>query len=182
MNPGIESLGIEEQVLRLETIADPRSRAAALDLLASVLKLHAEGLERLLKIARASASEEEKLSAALRRDPLVRALLLLHDLDQRTPEVRVREALTELGPRLEKLGAQLTIIGLEERAVSIRVRTRGSGCGTTPESIRSMVESTILEAAPDLDQIEVQLEPEPGTLIPVSAIQPAASSRTLQGK
>lgn len=176
MNSEIASLGIEEQVQQLESIADPASRAIALDLIASVLKLHATGIERMLHILRESSGDSQTVEAFFRRDPLVHALLLLHDLEQQPPEVRVQEALTALGPQLEKLGASVTVLSLDNDAASVKVHTHDSGSRSTPESIRSLVEQTILEAAPDIGELHVAMETPPPTIVPISAIQPAAQA------
>lgn len=166
------SLGIEEQVRELESVADPRTRALALKLVASVLKLHATGIERMLRIIDESGGSSEPVLAAFQRDPLVRALLILHDLDEQTPALRVEHALQELEPQLEKLGAKVTVLHLDAQSVSISIRGGDQGCGSTAETVRSLVEKKIIEASPDIGEIEITMESPPPVVIPISSIAP----------
>jgi Fe-S cluster biogenesis protein NfuA len=172
MSAELSSLGIEEQVRELESIADPHTRTVALKLVASVLELHTNGLERMLRILQESTSDFESGMAALQRDPLVRALLVLHDLNQQPPDLRVKQALQELEPQLVKLGAKATVLHLDSQSVSVRISGGGQGCGSTAESVRALVERAIVEASPDIADVRVTIESPPPVLIPVSAIAP----------
>ena len=165
------TLGIEEQVRALETVADPAARAMAMDLVASVLKLHGAGMERMLQIVEESGSNADVLLAAFGRDPLVRALLVLHDLNDEAPNVRVRQALLDLEPQLQKLGASATVLRLDSDAVSVKVGIAGHNCGSTGESVRLLVERTIMDAAADIGEIEVKLDTPDPAFVPISAIQ-----------
>jgi Fe-S cluster biogenesis protein NfuA len=164
------TLGIEEQVRELESIADPRTRAVALKLVGSVLQLHATGMERMLRIIEESSSDSETLLAEFQRDPLVRALLVLHDLNQQPPEVRVEQALKQLEPQLVKLGAKATVLHLDAQAVRISVSAGGHSCGSTAETVRAMVEQAVVEASPDIADVQVSIEAPAPVVIPISAI------------
>jgi Fe-S cluster biogenesis protein NfuA len=178
MSSDLASLGIEEQVRALETVADPAARAMAMNLVASVLKLHEAGMERMLQIVEDSGGNAEALLASFRRDPLVRALLVLHDLNDEAPNVRVQQALQDLQPQLEKLGATATVLRLDSDAVSVRIGVSGHGCGSTGESIRSLVERTIMDAAADIGEIDVKLDAPDPAFVPISAIQSGAAHST----
>ena len=178
MSSDIASLGIEEQVRALEAIADPATRTMAMNLVASVLKLHAAGMERIVEIVEESGGNAESLLAAFRRDPLVHALLVLHDLNDEAPEVRAQRALQDLQPQLEKLGATATVLRLDSDAVSIRIGINGHSCGSTGESVRSLVERTIMDAAADIGEIEVKLDTPDPAFVPISAIQPGVAHST----
>jgi Fe-S cluster biogenesis protein NfuA len=168
-------LGIEAQIEKLERIADPATRSIAMDLLAAVLKLHADGLERMLSIVQEHSQDADALLSAFRGDRLIRALLLLHDLSDEAPDVRVRQTLTELEPQLKRWGATVNVLHLDESGATISLSFNGHSCGSTAESIRELVERQILESAPELNDIHVRIEAETSpVLIPVNAIQPAA--------
>jgi Fe-S cluster biogenesis protein NfuA len=178
MSSDLASLGIEEQVRALEAVADPAARAMAMNLVASVLKLHEAGMERMLQIVEESGGNAEGLLASFRRDPLVCALLVLHDLNDEAPDVRVQQALQDLQPQLVKLGATATVLRLDPDAVSIRIGVSGHGCGSTGESIRSLVERTIMDAAADIGEIDVKLDAPDPAFVPISAIQSGAAHST----
>lgn len=175
MNHEIANLGIESQVQQLENIADPATRALATNLLGSVLQLHEAGLERVLSIIEERDSDGAIMSA-FRCDPLIRALLMLHNLNDEPPGLRVRQALDQLAPELERAAASATVDHLDDSSARISVRLHGDACGSTGETVRMRVERTMIEAAPDMKEIRVVLEEaKPASvLIPVTAIQPAA--------
>lgn len=75
MSPGAEP--IEALLSRAEALADPEARDLCRELVREVLNLHRAGLERMLAWMGGGIDSRE---AAL-RDELVRALLVLHDLD-----------------------------------------------------------------------------------------------------
>jgi hypothetical protein len=75
MSPGAEP--IEALLSRAEALVDPEARELCRELVREVLNLHRAGLERMLAWIGGGGDARE---AAL-RDELVRALLLLHDLD-----------------------------------------------------------------------------------------------------
>jgi Fe-S cluster biogenesis protein NfuA len=178
MSSDLASLGIEEQVRALESIVDPAARTMAMNLVASVLKLHGAGMERILQIVEQSGGNAEALLAAFRHDPLIRALLVLHDLNDEAPDVRVQQALRELGPQLEKLGATATVLRLDPDAVSVRIEITAHSCGSTAESIRSLVERAIMDAAADIGEIEVKVDASDPAFVPLSAIQSGVAHST----
>lgn len=139
---------IEGLVAAIEASADGATRAAARELTAAVLGLHAAALERML--ARIAASPGGvALAEACGSDPLVAAVLGLHDLHPVPLEVRVKAALEALRPRLLARGAAATLRGLE--AGSARVRLEG------PAALRPLVEEALVEAAPDLVSLEIEV-------------------------
>lgn len=75
MSPGAEP--IEALLSRAEALVDPEARELCRELVRQVLGLHRAGLERMLAWMGGGVDARE----AARRDELVRALLLLHDLD-----------------------------------------------------------------------------------------------------
>ena len=145
------SAELEAQLRRLETIADPATRGIATDLLAAVLQFHTAALQRMLELVE-SAEGGAKILAALDRDPLVRSVLLVHDLHPESLASRVRRVVAELEPMAHKRGAQLEL--LEAGEDLIRVRVRGA------QGLASSVEHAIRNAAPEAAQVIVE-EPAP---------------------
>ena len=172
------SVELEEQLRRLETIADPASRSTATDLLASVLQFHTAALDRMLQLIESSDSSAALL-AGFDRDPLVRSVLLVHDLHPDSFNTRVRRAITDLEPFLKKRGATLELIAAEGGLVRVRIssgpETRGPLTPTVEQAIRS--------AAPEAVQVIVE---EPGAtpkhgFVSLEALQnpaPPASAST----
>src|SRR5262245_37351497 len=76
---------IEALVETLEQTADPATRAAARELMATLLDLHRAGLARLLEVV----GRAEVVAEACADDELIRTLLLLHGLHPAPLEERV---------------------------------------------------------------------------------------------
>jgi hypothetical protein len=153
---------IEELVGRIGTIADPEDRDAARQLMEAILEFHGEGLQRMLEITSSSADptdESFSAGALIRRfaaDPLVSALLILHDLHPDDLETRVLHA-------LGKWHGSATLIGAFEGV--LRVRLSGSGCG-----MKEAVEVALREAAPDAVAVVFEESFGPVGFVPLTAL------------
>src|ERR1700675_1117525 len=80
--------GVENLAARLESAGDPEIRAAALDLVQSVVELHGAALQRLVDTITQTPAGQQALSEALEND-LVSSMLLLHNLHPDDIETRV---------------------------------------------------------------------------------------------
>lgn len=172
----IGNLQIEQQVQKLRLIADPAARAAATDLVASVLQLHGFALEKMLEILRQADSNAPGIFAAFERDEIVRGVLLLHDLHSEGPLARAKAALAELGPRLEKHGASAELIEADEASIRVLVRGKAGGCGSTTETVRVMVEASLTAAAPDATEIVVEVAGSDSGFVQIDSIEPSRES------
>jgi hypothetical protein len=172
------SAELEEQLRRLDTITDPTSRNIATDLIASVLQFHTAALERMLEILRENDGNAAAM-AGFDRDPLVRSMLLIHDLHPDPVDARVRRAVKELEPTARKRDATVEVITAEEAMV--RVRIKGGQAG---RPLGEIVERAVRAAAPEAEQVIVEepLAAGPG-FVPLDALQkpaaeePAAASQ-----
>jgi hypothetical protein len=167
---------LENQLRKLETIADPACRSVTTELLASVLRFHTTALERMLQLIQNSEAAGAIL-AGLDRDPLIRSMLLVHDLHPESVSMRVRRAVAELEPYLQKREAKLEIITIEEDCVRIKV-TAGSHGGP----VGATIEQAIRNAAPEVEQVIFEESGGSGAgFVPLEALQhplPAAAAGT----
>jgi Fe-S cluster biogenesis protein NfuA len=172
------SVAIEEQAQLLERCADPATRAAALDLLRSIMELHRDALERMLTIV--DEQENGDIVDLLLKDPLVKSVLVLHDLHPDEIGQRLETALEELRVKLARYGAGVTLLETSGGVVRVRIEA-GSHCGSTAESLKTIVEQALLDAAPEAE-ITVEAPPPPNsTFVPVgslAAAPPAAQDTT----
>jgi hypothetical protein len=165
----VASLDIEAHVKRLAAIADPIARATATELVASVLQLHGAALQRTLEIIDESA-DKDTLFNKLDADPLVRSILLLHDLHPDSTEERVMVALRELEGQLKKRDASVEFVSLEGDTLKLRLVNNGASCGT-----EGIVEDTIRDAAPELGSIEVEtLIPSRSAFVSIDSLRAAS--------
>lgn len=177
--PEALSFDIERQVQQLESVADPAIRATAMELVSTVLQFHAEALAAMLHLIEEKSGDAPELLAALERDPLVRGALLLHGLHSQPIEVRIDRALSEFEPTLQKYGALAELVRAGEDGVTVKLRMEGNhGCGSTAETVRSLLERRLAQAAPDVAELIIELPEAPdGGFVPINALQPAAAEK-----
>jgi hypothetical protein len=137
---------------------------ASRELLRAVLDVHEAGLARVLAIANAEGEAGRKLLRALAADVDVASLLLLHGLHPEPLEARVRAALDDLGPSLVRGGARIEAIEITGAVVRVVVARGSHGAPA-----KSVVEETLLAAAPDADAIDVE-EIVAGALVPAERL------------
>ena len=175
LHPAVADLA--SQLRQLEMIADPVSRRIATDLLASVLQFHTVALQQMLDVIQ-GAEEAAAILGRFDHDPLVRGMLLVHDLHHEPFHLRVKKAMEELGPAMKKREATLELITAEERLVHVKVN--GGRHGGRPLS--EIIEQAIRNAVPEAEQVVVE---EAGTsmaaFVPLTELKkaaPAASAAT----
>jgi Fe-S cluster biogenesis protein NfuA len=126
-----QSEHVEKLAAKLDQAGDPEVRAAALELVQSVVELHGAALQRLIDRCVETAEGERVLTAAL-EDNLVAGMFLLHSLHPDDIETRV-----------------------SVRDGIVRLKLHGT-CGSCPSSsltLKNAVEEALYEAAPDILEI-----------------------------
>lgn len=155
----MDDRAVHEQVARVERAlealeslpAEPRK--TALDALALLLDLYGEGWSRAL-----SRLEETCPSGArsLAEDELISHLLLIHGLHPEGVESRVAAALEEIRAVVNSDGLDVELVELAGGVAHLRF----DGNGHAPESgLRDLVRQAVLGAAPELEQVDVELPP-----------------------
>jgi hypothetical protein len=146
---------IEELIEAIQEHAHPVVRASAAELVRALLDVHRAGLETILD--RIGRLGEPGLLNGLVDDDLVSRLLLLHGLHPVDLETRVRQALERARPLLEIHDADVQLAEATHEAVRLRL-TRGG------EDVHKLLESAILETAPDVLRIEFVDDSAPSRL------------------
>lgn len=154
---------IEELVQRLDTAADPATRAVSQELVRAVMELHGTALERMLTALRKNGAAGATIVDQLARDEVVASVLLLHDLHPVDLETRVRGALEKTRPYLKTHGGNVELVGIDDSGV-VRLRMEGSchGCPSSGVTLKLAIEQAIHEAAPDVSAILVEGQTAPG--------------------
>ena len=156
----------------LESIADPASRAAAKELVQLLMDLHGTGLERILEIVFQSGDSGPQIIDDLGRDSLVSSLLILYGLHPEELQTRVERKLEQMRSKLQKMGAEATLVGVNGGDILLRVTIDGHACGSTSQAVRATVEEAVYEAAPDLRSLVVDgfQEPTPSGFVAVEKL------------
>ena len=166
-NEGVEQAlrQIEHLIAALDLIPDPAAREPARALLEVVLDLHAVALARMTATIAASA-DGPVLLQRLAEDEATRGILLLHGLHPETVEVRVGKALELLSPQFFERGLGLRLVESSAKLARVRVRwISAQPAGIDVAVLRDTLQAAIIEAAPDLEMLEIE-----GLEAPVAAM------------
>jgi Fe-S cluster biogenesis protein NfuA/nitrite reductase/ring-hydroxylating ferredoxin subunit len=142
----------QELATRLEAIDDPAAREAAEDMIAAMLELYGQGLERIFGALEAAP----ELRDALAGDGVVASLLLIHGLYPTPLGERVEHALESVRPYMDSHGGGVELIRIEDGVAHLRLQGSCDGCPASASTMELAIREALDAAAPDLDGIEVE--------------------------
>jgi len=145
---------IADLVHRLDSVADAGLKAQSKELMASVMDLHGEALERMLASISESGEPGREILDDLEADPVVASVLLLHGLHPLNFETRVQRAMEKVSPALRQYGAGAELISAAGGAV--RLRLRGVDNAFTARTVKSAIEEELYAAAPDATSLVLE--------------------------
>lgn len=169
-----EQIGrIEELVRNIDTTADPATRAAAKELVQSVMDLHSAAFERILEIVTKMEGPGTALIRSLAADSLIGSLLVLYDLHPEDFSTRVRRGIERAQQILTKRAATIQLLGIGDSSIQVKIDTNGHNCGSTVAELQEIVRGSLFEVAPDA--AEVIIEPPQGSsasgFVPLDSLQ-----------
>lgn len=172
-NPDLQNrLGSMEELLRkIELGADPSLRKSVKELVELVMSLHGDGLERILDLIHGSGENGQAIIDKLGRDQLAGSLLVLHGIHPLNVEARVADALDKVASRLRPYGAEVELLSAQDGFIRLRLHAKGSGCGSTGQSLKEMVEEAIYSAAPDLTGLTIEGAPEKQSFVSLEMLR-----------
>jgi Fe-S cluster biogenesis protein NfuA len=143
---------VEKLAARLESAGDPEIRAAALDLVQSVVELHGAALQRLVDSLLQTPAGKQALSEALEND-LVSSMLLLHNLHPDDIETRVLRGLEKARPYLKSHGGNVDLAGVRDGIVHLLLHGTCGSCPSSSITLKNAIEDALFEVAPDIVEI-----------------------------
>ena len=146
---------IEGLLQELGSVADPRVRANAEELVRLLMELYGSGLARILEIVDDTGSANE-IFDRLAADDLVASLLVLHGLHPLDVQTRIVRALDRVRPYLGSHGGDVKLLGVQEGVVHLRLEGSCHGCPSSTVTMKLAIEKAIEEAAPEVVRIEVE--------------------------
>ena len=146
---------IEGLLQELGSVADPRIRANAEELVRLLMELYGSGLARIVEIVDTTGSANE-IFDRLAADDLVASLLVLHGLHPLDVETRIVRALDRVRPYLGSHGGDVKLLGVKEGVVHLRLEGSCHGCPSSTVTMKLAIEKAIEEAAPEVLRIEVE--------------------------
>jgi len=139
----------------LDQMPDGGPKVAARELVQLLMEVHGIGLERIMETVFEAGSPGEAIIARFGQDPITRNLLLLYSLHPDDLETRVLKALGDVAPRLRKLDCEAELVSVHDGAIQLRLQTSGHACGSTTSNLKSMVEESVYDLAPDLTSLAI---------------------------
>jgi Fe-S cluster biogenesis protein NfuA len=150
--------------------ADPAVRDKCDELVRSLMDLYGAGLGRLLELVAETplpaveppaAGMPDALIERLADDDLVASLLVLHGLHPWTIERRIDRALARVRPFLGSHAGDVHLLGVQDGVVRLRLAGSCNGCPSSAVTMELSIRTAILEAAPEVTDIQVEgLAPE----------------------
>ena len=143
---------VEKLAARLEQANDPETRAAALQLVQSVIELHGAALQALIDRCVATSEGERILDEAL-QDDLVSSMFLLHNLHPDDLETRVLRGINSVRPYLQSHGGDCELAGINDGVVRLLLHSSCGSCPSSSLTLKNAVEEALFQAAPDIKEI-----------------------------
>jgi Fe-S cluster biogenesis protein NfuA len=156
---------VQELSAQLDAL-EPQARDVAEALVAAVVEMYGEGLERIV------AELDEEVRDRLANDPVIASLLLIHDLYPVPLEERVLQGLDQVRPYMESHGGNVELLGIEDGVARLRLEGTCSSCQASTVTLELAVRKALIDTAPDLVGMEVEgvvEEEPPGVPLPMSA-------------
>jgi Fe-S cluster biogenesis protein NfuA len=156
---------VEKLAAKLQSAGDPETRAAALDLVQSVVELHGAALQRMIDSLSSSPEGERALREAV-EDNLVSSMLLLHSLHPDAMETRVLRGIESVRPYLKSHGGDVELASVRDGIVRLRLHGSCGSCPSSSVTLKNAVEDALFEVAPDI--VEIVAENAAAEASPVS--------------
>ena len=144
---------IEAHIEKLEQCSDPLARETARQLVKALMDLHGRGLARIVDIAASKGGQE--LIKSFASDPEIGPLFVLYDLHPTSLESRLLAALEKVRPQLAAHGGDVELLGVADGRVRLRLKGNCGSCPSSSVTLKGAVEQAIIQAAPDIEEIEV---------------------------
>jgi Fe-S cluster biogenesis protein NfuA/nitrite reductase/ring-hydroxylating ferredoxin subunit len=151
-----EGRRIQELIEEIETMPDPATRATMLECIESLVHFYGEGLARILQLVEERGAEGRATYESLINDPVVKGLLLIHDLHPVPLETRLHEALDKIRPYMESHGGNVELISLQDNVAFLRLQGHCKTCPSSTVTMELALRGAIEEACPDLVRFEVE--------------------------
>lgn len=152
---------VQTLTAQLEEIPDLHARAVADELVAAIVQLYGDGLERIF------AALDDDTRARLAEDGVVASLMLIHGLYPIDLETRVVEALDSVRPYMESHGGDVELLGVEDGVARMRLVGHCESCPASEATLELAIKKALEETAPDLEGLEVEGVSRPAFELPV---------------
>ncbi|BDY29337.1 NifU family protein [Mycolicibacterium mageritense] len=149
---------------------DDGPRSVAEEVKAAIEAVHRVGLTTMVRRMRADAAARPVLFDLV-DDPVVHLLLSLHGIVRPDPMTHANRVLAEVRPQLQSHGGDVSLIRIEDGIAFVRLEGACNGCSMSSVTLRSLVESALVDNVPSVTGLEVLPNQPSPTLIPLEALR-----------
>ena len=146
---------VQELTAQLEEVQDFQARAVADELVAAVIQLYGDGLERIFTTLAEPGLSASDARQRLVDDGVVASLLLIHGLYPVDLESRVLEALESVRPYMESHGGDVELVEIVDGVARMRLVGHCESCPASEATLELAIKKALEETAPDLEGLEV---------------------------
>ncbi len=151
-----ESKRVQELIERAGDLRDPVARALLHECLHSLLAFYGEGLGRVLQVVRGCGDPGQQVLDRLLKDPVARALLLIHGLHPQGLESRLHQAIERIRPYMQSHGGNVELLSLENDFARLRLQGACQSCPSSSVTMELALRHALEELCPDLAGFEVE--------------------------
>ena len=148
----------------LSASSDSTVREVGEDLVRVLMEFYGAGLAQAVSLVRLGGGDQ--LVHRLAADPLVAALLALHDLHPVDLPTRVGHGIDAARRRLGSHGSGIGLDRVDTHTGIVHV-SLAPGCGSSSETVRDVVRSAVAELAPEVAAVEFATEPAGPALLQI---------------
>jgi Fe-S cluster biogenesis protein NfuA len=152
---------IDQLLAELRSATADRVWEGVEEVLRLLTELYGGALERVMELS--DPAQLDRLVA----DDLIASLLIVHGLHPVPVNDRVHRALEGVRPFLGQHGGDVELLGVEDDRVQLRMLGSCNGCPSSSITLKMAVEKAILEAAPEIEGIDVADDELAGLTTPV---------------
>jgi Fe-S cluster biogenesis protein NfuA/nitrite reductase/ring-hydroxylating ferredoxin subunit len=142
------------------TEVDRLGKRVAEDLKAALDDTHRAAIVHIIRALRADDRGKELLFELV-DDPVVRMVLLMHEIIRPDPMTQAQSALDAVRPAMQSHGGDVELVRIEDGVAYVRLQGACNGCSMSAITMRNGVEDALKEAVPGVVAVEV-LPNEPG--------------------
>jgi hypothetical protein len=165
---------VAERIAELLDALPGDARDVGEDLVRELMAFYGSGLAQIVEIVRLGAGDT--LVHRLGADPLVAALLALHDLHPVDLPTRVGHGVDAARRRLGHHGTGITLDRVDTHTGTAHV-VLAAGCGASSETVRDVVRTAIGELAPEIAAVEFAAGEAGPALLQIGLGPPAGVAR-----
>jgi Fe-S cluster biogenesis protein NfuA/nitrite reductase/ring-hydroxylating ferredoxin subunit len=166
---------VQQLSAEIDQLPDARARALAHELVAAVIAMYGDGLERIMQVISQSREAGATILDQLAQDGAVSSLLLIHDLYPVSLEQRVIEALDTVRPYMESHGGNVELLGIDDGVAKLVLQGSCNGCAASRATLELAIKQALDEHAPDLAGLEVsgvtEEPPVNGVALPMASAE-----------